>query len=53
MVGYTNLFIALLGDGPPYLLTSFIRYALFPTTVGARYIAVHVGLQVRQPASSR
>lgn len=46
MVGYANLFIALLGDGPPYLLTAFIRHAIFPTTVAARYNSVHVGLQI-------
>ena len=49
MVGYGNLFIALLGDGPPYLLSAYVQHADFPDTIAARYAPPKLYILVYPP----
>eukprot|EP00965_Chrysotila_dentata_P221975 6192697-Pleurochrysis_carterae.AAC.3 len=45
LVGYGNMVIAIIGNGPPSLLNFFVADATAVLdSVGNRYIAVHVGL---------
>jgi MFS family permease len=44
MIGYGNLIIALIGDGPPFLLTSYVQYAAWPPSRFGRYQTVHIAL---------
>lgn len=46
MVGYANLLIAIVGDGPPYALAAFIQRGSFPSTESERYVFVHAGLMM-------
>ena len=44
MIGYSNLIIALVGDGPPEGLKSFVHYAAWPADAFGRYQLVHAVL---------
>ena len=46
LLGYANLVIALLSDGPPYLLHKYVASASWPSTPSGRYLAVNVALQL-------
>ena len=45
LLGYGNLVLALLGDGPPYLLNAYVKQGSGGSATD-RYYLVHVGLQV-------
>ena len=45
LLGYGNLVLALLGDGPPYLLNAYVADGGYATPTD-RYFIVHFGLQL-------
>jgi len=52
MVGYANLLIAVLGDGPPYLLNAYIQGGQSSAEESRRYMMVHACLMVLVAAVS-
>ena len=46
MLGYGNLFIAVVGDSLPLVLTSFVDSGAWPSRKRSRYALVHAVLQL-------